>query len=200
MAIKVTSITGVEPVTLEEIKLHCRIDHDDEDEYLLALIQTVRQYCETFTGRAIPLQVVEYTLDDWPPQKILYLPKPPVTEVLDFEYRLKDDLLYTGFTDFEADFNSEPARIMPSELIAGRYQHSWPSGSLHPIDGVWVQYTAGYINVPEYIKAAIKLYVGSLYENREAVLPAGHIGRTLPMGLDALLWQERVFWVEGLNK
>lgn len=192
MAIKVTSITGVEPVTLEEIKLHCRIDHDDEDEYLLALIQTVRQYCETFTGRAIPLQVVEYTLDDWPPQKVLYLPKPPVTAILDFEYRLKDDLVYTSFTDFESDLNSEPARLTPDDV--------WPSGSLNSVNGVKIEYTAGYTDTPEYIKAAIRLYVGSLYENREAVLPAGHIGRTLPMGLDALLWQERVFWVEGLNK
>ena len=192
MGIKVVSIIGDEPVTLEEIKLHCRIDHDDEDEYLLALIQTARQYCETFTGRAIPLQVVEYTLDRWPPRKVLYLPKPPVTEVLGFEYRLKDDLIYTNFVDFESDLDNEPARVTPDD--------AWPSGSLHPVNGVKVEYMAGYHDVPEYVKSAVKLYAGSLYENREGVLPAGHIGRTLPMGIEALLWQERVFWIEAMNK
>ena len=189
----------VEPISLYEMKLHSRIDHDDEDTLLDSLIKSARQYCETFTGRAFCTQTIQYYLNNWPSGDAIYLPLPPVQSVSSVRWTDSSgtETTLTVSDDYEVDTDSEPARVVLP------YNKSWPTGILAPNNPIVVEYVAGYGNatdVPEYIKAAIKLYAGALYENREAVLPAGHIGRTLPMGVDALLWQERVFWREGLNK
>ena len=183
-----------EPVTLEEMKNHSRIDVGDDDLILTGLMKAAREYCETFTGRSLCSRVIVYILNDWPSGGI-YLPCPPVTEVLEVLYRPKDAAAFTNFNDFEEDDTGMFKRVVPTDR--------WPSGELHPVNAIQVEYMAGYdtmANVPESIKSALRLVVGAWYENREGVLPAGHIGRTLPMGVESLLWQERVFWTEDLNK
>lgn len=40
-----------EPVTLEELKLFARIDHDDDDELLTSLGVAAREFVERATGR-----------------------------------------------------------------------------------------------------------------------------------------------------
>jgi len=190
----ISTLVGSEPVSLAEAKAHCRIDLDDDDILISTLIMVAREYCETVTGRALPVQTIEYTFDRWP-SGMLYLPRPPVTEILAFQYLPENETVYTDLvdgTDYYVDFDSNLARLTPVTF--------WPTAVLHPIAGIKVQYTAGYDTVPESYKAAIKLIVGSFYENREGVLPAGHIGRELPMGVMSLLWQDRVFWTEDFNK
>jgi uncharacterized phiE125 gp8 family phage protein len=75
-----------------------------------------------------------------------------------------------------------PGSIFPA------YGKAWPN-TLPVNDAIVVRYTAGYgataDTVPESIKAAIKLCVGHLYENREAV---GVLTFSeLPLGVSALL-------------
>ena len=195
MAIRVTIAPTEEPVTLQEVKEHCRIDLNDDDLLLTGLIRAARDYCESFTGRAFVNRVLRYSLNEWPSGGI-YLPRPPTIEVLSVEYRLEDAALpYTDFLDFDIDTTGVFAKIVPDD--------TWPDGDLHPSNAINIEFTAGYdgaANVPEIFKSAIKLCVGSWYENREGVLPAGHIGRELPMGVNSLLWTHRVFWTEDLNK
>lgn len=199
MAIRVVTPPTVEPVTLDEVKLHCRIDHDDEDTLLTTLITAARQYCETFTGRAFITQTIQYDLPRWPQRKAIYLPSPSLQNVVSVTWWDVEgnDTVLTAGTDYLVDTAPEPGMVLLPDGIL------WPNEPLYTVHPIRVEYVAGYglaADVPEYIKAAIKLYAAALYENREAVLPAGHIGRTLPMGVDALLWQERVFWTEAMNK
>ena len=196
--IKVETAPSVEPVTLDEAKLHCRVDHDDEDNLINSLISTARQYAETFTGRAICTQTIQYFLDKWPSGNVIYLPRPPVQSVTSVKWTDSSgtETTLTVSDDYDVDTDSEPARIV---LPHGKV---WPTGTLAPNNPIVIEYVAGYgvaNDVPDYIKAAVNLYVAGLYENREAVLPAGHVGKRLPLGLEALLWQERVFWHEELN-
>ncbi|WP_096232267.1 head-tail connector protein [Thermoanaerobacterium sp. RBIITD] len=50
----------LEPVSLEEAKLHLRVDGTEEDALISALISTAREFCESFTGRSLALQTFEY--------------------------------------------------------------------------------------------------------------------------------------------
>lgn len=197
--IRVTIPPATEPVTLDDIKLHCRIDHDDEDDMLLTLITTARQFCETFTGQSFITQTLEYDLQKWPSGRAIYLPRPPVQTIAEVKYVDEDgvDVPLTVGDDYLIDTDSTLARVvLPSSI-------TWPTETLYEVNPIVVTFTAGYGvigDVPEYLKAAIKLLVAVYYENRENVLPAGHVGKALPMGIDALLWQERTFWTPELNK
>lgn len=66
----------IEPVTLEELKLHLRIDQDflDEDEYLEQLIKTAREDVEDMTNRAIMTQTWDYFLNGFPGENFINLP------------------------------------------------------------------------------------------------------------------------------
>ena len=208
MAINVRTPPPVEPVTLEAAKLHCRIDVDADDTLINALIQTAREYCEGFQHRAYVAQTVEYTLDRWPPRPVIYLPRPPVQEILSVSY-LDADGVSQSFTGYIADTDSEPARVVLE------YGASWPTEQLYPVNPIRIEFIAGHepepaadpadppdyrANIPESVKAAIKLCVGNWYENREGVLPAGNVGKELPMGVQALLWMARFFWTEDFNR
>jgi uncharacterized phiE125 gp8 family phage protein len=198
--IRETSVPAVEPVTLNEAKLHCRIDGSTEDALITSLIRVAREYCETFTGRAFVNRNVIYAMDRWPSRGQIILPRPPVTSVTSVQYYDIEGapVTLTAGTDYIADADSEPGRIV---LPSGK---AWPSARLHTVNPIRITYVAGYgetsASVPEYIKAAIKLCVGNWYENREAVLPAGLVGKTLPMGVESLLYQEQFAWTEDLNR
>ncbi|NIP96559.1 MAG: phage gp6-like head-tail connector protein, partial [Akkermansiaceae bacterium] len=46
--------------------------------------------------------------------------------------------------------------------------------------------------VPETTRQAIRLLVGHWYENREAISTSGAVPKEVPLGVQALLWLERV--------
>ena len=200
MAINVTTPPTVEPVTLDEVKLHCRVDVNDDDTLLDSLIAVARQYCEVFTGRVFITQTIQYDLQRWPSGKAIHLPRPPlqsVTSVTWWDTEGNDTVLTAG-TDYLVDTSPTFGTVLLP------YSGRWPSEILYPVHPIRIEYLAGYgdnaADVPEYIKAAIKLLVGNWYENREQVLPAGHVGKELPMGAQSLLWQERTFWTEEMNR
>ncbi len=207
MAIRQITNPPVEPVTLAEVKLHSRIDVNDDDSLLNGLIATAREYCETFTGRAFVERQIMLTLNHWPRRRVIVLPRPPVISVDSVQYYTVEGTPVTLVEgdDYLVDTVSEPgAIILPNGV-------NWPSASLYALNPIRITFTAGYTpipgppidhtsNIPAYLKSAIKLCVGAWYENRENVLPAGNIGKELPMGASALLWKERVFWSEDVNR
>ncbi|MFU0824060.1 head-tail connector protein [Clostridium sp.] len=66
MNIKVIEEIGPDIVTLEEVKGHLRVEHNDEDAYITSLIKVATEYCENFTGRVIKQKTVEVILDTFP--------------------------------------------------------------------------------------------------------------------------------------
>lgn len=66
----------LEPISLEQLKLHLRIELDvlDEDEYLEGLIIAAREHVEDVTRRAIMTQTWEYYLQEWPDGDSIKLP------------------------------------------------------------------------------------------------------------------------------
>jgi uncharacterized phiE125 gp8 family phage protein len=185
---------AVEPVTLAEIKAHCRVTHNDDDTYLLGLVGACREYAETLTRRSFVSTTWRYTLDSWPSSRTgnfgstldaMSLPRSPVASVTSITYLDTAEVSRTlAATVYELSLSSEPS------IIRLRYGQSWPSVLSH-LEAITVEFVAGYgasaTAVPETLKAAIKLHVAYLYETREVMNPADLAVRALSIGYDALI-------------
>lgn len=182
----------LEPVGLAEAKLHLRVDIDDDDATIAALVRASREYAEMYMGRALVTQTRELVLDGIP-GRVVALPFPPLQSVASVTFidEAGDELVIPA-TDYVVDTTLTPGALM---LRRGA---SWPAVDLIETGGVRIRYVAGYGEpeaVPEVMKAAIKLYLGTLYENREDVLVAqGVTVMNLPFGSEALLQPYRVNW------
>jgi len=195
--LKLVTGPSVEPVTLSEAKTHMRVDHDDEDSLISALIVAARERIDGKEGilnRAIIQQTWELTLDDEFPDEI-EIPLPPLQSVSSITYVDTDGDTQTLAADQYRVIDSvEPARIVPANDV------TWPTPR-EQTEAIMVKFVAGHEdsgaspqdladNVPQVIKQAILLTVSHWYEHREAV----HMGtsESLPMGVDALLWPLRI--------
>lgn len=176
------------PVTLAEAKLHLRVDANDDDSLITALIEAATGWAEKFQGRLyIQRQVVE-KLDRFPARYGVIVPQyMPLISVTAIEYIDTNGRTQTvDREDYSVDTNGS-GRIVPA------YNCSWPATQGH-LNDVTITYQAGYgeaADVPAQVKAAIKMLVGNWYENREATLSGISIA-TVPLGVESLLWQDRM--------
>src|SRR5690606_16988288 len=183
----------VEPVALEDAKIHLRVDGDEEDAWIRRAIVAAREYCEDFQGRAYTSRTLRLGLERWPSGRAIYLPKPPLQAVEAITYTLADGTQHTMDPSlYVVDADAEPG------VIHLRPEAWWPSGPLQPGLPIRVAYTAGYgdaDSVPMSVRQAILLLVGHWYEHREAVV-VGSLSRQLEFAVATLLWPERV-WYPG---
>lgn len=173
-----------EIVSLDEMKLHLRIDHDDEDALIKDLITSARKYAEfTVCGKAF----AEQTLIYYPTRLVgrIELPYPPLQSIERFEYKDIDGTTH-GLTEDE-DFYADVRRSAVQPVAR------WPTVSLHPVNPIEIEYVAGYAEAPADVQHAIKLLVGHWYEYREGVLQMGHNINLVPWGINALLQGHRTF-------
>lgn len=169
----VKTAPAAEPLTLAEAKTHCRIlvDVTDQDALVTALIVTAREWCENYCRRSFVRRTYELRLDNWCSE--IRLPRGPVASVTQIQYVDSGGTLTTLAADqYQAGLYDLPARIVPA------YGVVWPAVKTGEIDAVLIEYVAGYApsddsptdhaaNVPDSIKAVMKLIVGHLYEQRE---------------------------------
>jgi uncharacterized phiE125 gp8 family phage protein len=164
MSTKIIAPPELEPITLEEAKLHLRVDGTDEDVLIGLLIIAAREAAEHETWRALMTQTLELGLSCWPCK--IYLPHPPVISVTSIKYLDLAGILQTlDPEDYIVDDYSEPAKIVPA------YGKCWPM-IRHQPNAILVRYEAGYPNitsVPQAIKSWMMLRIGTLYRNREDV-------------------------------
>jgi uncharacterized phiE125 gp8 family phage protein len=199
MPLQLITPAAQEPVSIWEAKQHLRVDFDEDDALILALISAARQSAEMLTGRQFITARWKLVLDSFPgpslmgvpagvpftlPGHAVLLPKGPVQTVVAINYLDMTGSLQTmPAANYACDLACEPARITP---VFGQI---WPI-PLPQIGAVSVTFDAGYggpQQVPEGIKSWIKLRVGSLYAHREdiAALSRGRM-EAVPF-LDGLL-------------
>lgn len=211
MALKLITAPTKEPITLDEAKNHLRVDGNDEDALIANLIAAAREIAENFTGRALMPQSFEYILDDFPRNSAasenciefksdnlnpikndlskIRMPKPPTITVNSIKYTDSTGTVNTwDSTNYLVDYESEPCRIAPKTAGA------WPSFIPATLNAVRINFTCGYAEgtLPKSIIQAIKLIVGHLYENREAV-NIGWKAREMPFGAKFLLASYRIY-------
>jgi len=188
MRLQLITPPAVEPVTLGEVKAHLRVTNDLEDDLLTNLIVTARQKLDGprgLLGRSLITQTWKATLDGFP--RLIELPLAPLSSV--------DAITYLNSVGVETAIPSEHytvSGLSDSDLatIQPARGRSWPFIANSP-GSVSITFTAGYGNsplfVPEPIRTAIKMLVGHLYENREAVTIASGSMHETPLG-----WQDLI--------
>lgn len=186
MPFRVTTEPLVEPVTVTEAKRHCRVDGNDEDSDFDIFIAAARRQVEKWEWRSHLTQTLTLTLPRFPACQTIRLPRPPLQSVTSITYLDVDgDSQTVDSSDYIVDTANEPGIVVPA------YGVSWPSTrSNHPA-AVTIVYVAGYGDDPEDVPAetrqAIKLTIGHLYKNREAVVETEMGLEVLPIGVDAFL-------------
>lgn len=166
MALIRITAPAVEPLTLAEAKLHCRVDGSDEDALITALIVAAREQAEHETGRALVTQTWELVHDVFP--EAFVLRRAPIQSVTSLKYL--DSATGAEQTldpaDYLLDKDSEPGYVVPA------YGKAWPATWPVP-NAVRVRYVCGYglgAAVPVAIKQWMLLAIGTMYAQRETLI------------------------------
>lgn len=205
VVVKAGTEIPAEPLSLAETKLHLRVDSDvtDSDTLISALIQAAREWCENHTRRSFVRRTLELRMDCFPDE--IRLPRGPVASVTAVKYTVATEADTTlAASAYQTDLYGTPPRILP--VFGG----TWPVPKSGTLNAVLVEYEAGYdpsddsptdygANIPQAIKAAMKLLVGHWYENRESVVLSNVQAIQVPMAVISLLapFEIRDFTLEG---
>ena len=181
---------SVEPVLKAAIKTHLRISHSDDDTYIDGLATAARQRIEDWTGRALITQTWDLYLDDFPVERYIRIPRPPLQSVTHLKYYLNEVLTTWDSGNYIVDIYKLVGRLWLAENVA------WPTADDRP-NAVEIQYVAGYgdasTDVPNLLLHAITWFAAHLYENR---LPVDMVSlNELPMGLRSIVHQYQVHTV-----
>lgn len=151
---------GSEPVTLDEAKLHLRLDTDDSDSEISAFISAATDYAENFcqqpfTGNQdYPIGYKWVVLYDGFSSSI-ELPFSNVSSITTIEY-LDSSGEFVSIDQSEYTFDSERREIRPTQ--------SWPTGSNVKVSLI----PDKDYGTPPSVKQAILMLVSDMYENRSA--------------------------------
>jgi uncharacterized phiE125 gp8 family phage protein len=208
--VQIVTPPATEPLSLDLIRQHCRIDQIADDELLSGYARAARSMAEAYLGRVLITQTLMWTVT---PESALrpswhflrgamLLPRSPVqsiSSVTILDQRGNSTTIFPAtlpiippaqLIGYRADLAHSPARIYvgPSTILSdGR--------ELRCIDLECVQVTfvAGYggdaTTIPQPILDAILLYSGFLYEHR------GDGGADMPKAAEWLMDPYRMMWV-----
>lgn len=179
---------AIEPVSLTDAKLHCRIDDDTDDAYLVSLVRLARRHIEDTCNLALISQTWDWYLDCFPSsylytdnlwdyggyqEGVLCFPKNPAISVTYIKYTDTDGAEQTwSSANYTVDTSSRVGRIYPV------YNGTWPTDVRDYPKAVNIRFVCGYSdsgasprdlsdNVPQELKQAILLLIGHLYKHRE---------------------------------
>jgi len=171
-------------ITTAEAKAQCRIDSNDEDTLIDALISAAVSHLDGYSGilgRALVTQTWQQDFSGFCTK--MRLPVGDLIAITGVTYYDASNAqqtlatsVYTAFSDALGPY----AALKPDQ--------SWPSSYARP-DSVSVTWTAGYgaaASVPPAIKQAALLLVAHWYDNRSGVA-VGETPAELPMAVNSLL-------------
>jgi uncharacterized phiE125 gp8 family phage protein len=175
MALTLITAPSAEPISVSEAKaspsLRVAVATDDTD--IGTLITTARKLAETYTLHALVTQTWELVLDGFPTGGIV-VPLPPLQSVTSVKYIDTDGTQQTlSALLYSVDTDTIPGLITPA------YGEVWPV-TRDEVNAVRVRFVAGFgaaSDVPEDIKSWIKIMVGTMYDNPQAVVVG--VGQTV---------------------
>ena len=191
MANSVTTASTEPAVDLEELKRHCQITTDDDDDLLSELVSSIALYVEGYLGRSIITKTWTLRMDRFP-SAIVVLKEPPVQSIVSVKYHNEGGEEITwGAENYEFDKYSEPARL--THLSDGQ----WPTTKAM-LNAVAVEYIAGYgdthTSVPADISRAIMIMINMFYDNRDTASFGGFVN-LMPFNVKMMLDNYRLIYL-----
>ena len=188
MTLTLITQPDIEPITLSEVKAHCRIEHRTDDTLITSLITAARLAAEHELQRPLITQTWQAAYESFPSDhSAIALGK--------FRPRAIQGITYLDQNGTEADMH-ESAYVLDAATVPGwvhpAYNTSWPSARAFA-NSVRIRFTAGYgaaADVPQCIKQWMLLMIGSMYAFREASTDRAQA--RLPY-INSLLDPERVY-------
>lgn len=181
MTVALTTPPTTEPLTIEEIKYHLRIDHDHEDALLQETLKASRRYVEFASGRKLITQGWRQYETKFPENYQLQLRVAPVRQLV-------------AITAFDGDGEPSVVAADMAELVRGsepaclRFSSQFQPALAEC--GLEVDLIVGMgdlgVEVDEALKRAILLLVAHWYEFRGSVAPSQQ-PVSLPAGFEALM-------------
>jgi uncharacterized phiE125 gp8 family phage protein len=173
MGLTLVTAPVLEPLSLDEAKLHCKVELSvtDDDALISALMLAVRQAAESELRRALLTQTWRWTADGFPASSdaVLHLPRPPLQSVSSVKYLDAAGVLQTlAASAYVVDTITQPGRLQLA------VDQTWPTTQA-VLNATQIDFVAGWTsaaNVPAAIRVGMKLWIGTLYRNRESVSPA----------------------------
>lgn len=206
----ITTDPYIEPVSLDEITAHVRVDSSDDYEYLTGLIPVAREMIEGQTCRASSKATWTLTAESWDSLFRDYpaanAPMPSITDPIYgvtntgtsyaipiFRYPLvsvssvkyyapsASVLTTMSASDYRVTTAAEPGII---QLVAA------PPAVHDRVDAIQITFVAGSDAPSAATKHSIKMLVAHLYENRLPV-NMGNIVTDIPFTLNALIAHQK---------
>ncbi|MEX6505624.1 head-tail connector protein [Jiella sp. M17.18] len=150
-----------EPLSAADAKAWARIDRDDEDTLIAALVTAARETIEAATGLALSQRRFRLSLDPVPPFGWVEATRHPLVSI--------DTVTAFGADGMPRAFETQDAVIERAlGLEAIRLS---PAVRQAAANGVEIEFTAGFAagEVPENLLLALKTIVAASYETRSAV-------------------------------
>lgn len=180
-----------EPVTLEDMKAHARIDDFDNEATVGGFIVAGREWVENHTHRALITQTFILKISSFPlvREAIIELMGGKVQSVTSIQYVDTSGATQTLATsEYVVDADWEPGRISLA------FDKTWPAIREWGLP-ITITYVAGYgddpADVPASLRSAIKIIASDLYENREDEI-IGQTVSSVPWGAKVLASAYRV--------
>jgi len=160
------------PVTLAQVKANSRVTTTDDDVLILSLIGAATAHLDGragILGRCIVSQTWRADFSDWPRSGDIRLPFPDVSSAT---------VRYFDADNAEQTVDSSLHELLEDSLgafVRFRDQFDSPAVYRDRSDAIQVTFVSGFgavEDVPEAIKAAIKIMVGKLYTMAKADLMA----------------------------
>jgi uncharacterized phiE125 gp8 family phage protein len=197
---------AAEPLALELVKGHCRVQHSLEDALLRTWIKAAREYAEHETSRQLITATWRLTRGSFPARSLSqdYLNRPyewrhisenewcqrieipitPVQSILSFGYYDNAGVLQALTSDdYQFDGNEASALLLPAP------QQTWPATQPGKVNAVQISILAGHgdtdASTPGLFQQAMLLMIGEWYLKREEL--ASVIKPDMPTAAQRLL-------------
>ena len=178
-----------EPVTLDEVTAHLRVDSVDDLDYISTLISVAREYVEDLSGWSLGYSHWLLTAPSW--ESIsrgtygeIPLMRAPVSAVSSVQYYAADETVLTTMA------TTEYRVVTAAKQAVIQIHGDIPSLEDRP-DAIQIAFTAGDdCKTPMTLKHAVKMMVTKLYEDREG--REGNKSYEFPHRMRALIEQNKI--------
>ena len=186
----ITTQPTFEPITLDQLSNHVRVDSQDDIDYIDGLISVAREFVDSVTGRVSGVTSFRLVGESWEvlAQSMwrLVIHRAPLVAVQSVKYYAPDAASQTTMSadDYRVIAAFEPGMIEVKET---------PPELDERADAVEINFTAGHAeacDIPAVHRHAIKLLAGHLYENR---LPVAFTSCSeIPFTLQTLINNQKI--------